>query len=258
MTDFDSVIEDYKQGNLKLKNIPPSLWGNDDFVIEICNLNQSATSFFCDQYPDLFNNKKIVLSIFQKNRASFSYLNNELREDVDFWIELLKIDSGLNLLFASEIVQKDIRIGLLSKSSSNFQYVNSALKNDINYISYFVQDQPLIVSKLSPEILNDKEFMYKIFTVNSNAVNVFVKSKSELLLDKEFLKDIIQISPEAILYLPQIYYNKDLLINFRDIIEKEDNLILNNMLNQYLREDELLKKVDEESFKKNSKIKSKI
>lgn len=258
MNEIDLAIKNYSEGKLKLDNIPAELWKNKDFVIKICNISQKATSFFCDEYYELFNNKEIILNIFEKNRACFSYLNSELREDVDFWIDLMKINSSLDLIFAHENVQQDMTIGLLSQQSSNFRYLNPILKNDLTFISKYIVNNPNIVVHLSSDILNNKEAMLSLFHINPYAINTFVRLESDSLYDKDFVQEIISLSPDAILYLPEIHYTKELLLKFREYIEPETDLNINLILNQYIREEELLATLNNPSVKKPSKRKSKI
>lgn len=255
------VLNLFKDGNISLSEIPPQQWEDSSFVIDICNLSQKATNFIFNNYEHLLNDKEIFLGIFVRNKACFSYMSNELRSDVDFWLKILDIDGSVSLNFASENVQLNMDIGLKITSNHNFSLINPLLRDDENFVAKHIINHPYCIQNAGPNILNNQETILKFAKLNSSVSPAFIKMSSQQLLDENFLLELLSIEPDAIFVLQPEFYTKKIIFSLADTISLEEDSFADLYLKQLIREDNLadtLNQADNDKQKVRNKSKKKV
>ena len=109
-----------------LKFVPDELKTNRDLIYD--------ASFNCnvELIPEIFlNDREIAERLIDNDYEAFGFLSYELRCDLDFIIQVTKIDSALFMYVPDEILSsKEIVLTLIDEDTVVFQFADDMLKHD--------------------------------------------------------------------------------------------------------------------------------
>jgi hypothetical protein len=204
-----------------LKFVPDELKTNRDLIYD--------ASFNCnvELIPEIFlNDREIAERLIDNDYEAFGFLSDELRCDLDFIIQVTKIDSALFMYVPDEILSsKDIVLTLIDEDTGVFQFADDMLKHDkdVALRAVSAKGSPYAYEELDKGLKYEADiiraFVYNLDWASDGDVfcDVFDTRyvPKELLMDDKFVSTVATIYGECSLICPT--FGKEFLLRLLDL-----------------------------------------
>lgn len=244
--------------------IPEKFLSDSNVIIEFMKNGMNPYQFFNRVSEEVKNDKDFAKQAVRINASVYNYLSDKLRMNEDIALEAIKCDPHMinNIPFVLSETERDLAMaiveydGKLLEAPSMRGFLNdyevvltAVLENGQVYNSipeHLQQDETIMLASMSgssyvnvyqtfPEKFEDKEFMLKAISLNSDVLfyaPAALKMDREFMLavqphiasrgpceglgyfreDKDFILEAVKSNPEIIKYIPEeLRYNREFI-----------------------------------------------
>lgn len=217
--------------------------------------------------PDIFKEDVDVLKeLLNKNIKVFQEFSEQAKDN----FELVKFaiqKNGEMFCFASKRLKKDKELALLSLRNNNksFKRMTKVLRNDKEIATIVLQKTPEYYKRIGENLKKDKDLAKIVISKNSY---YFCELDQSLMEDQDFVDELLTNNIKIIIYFPIKFFTNELaekLSKHKDV-NKVKNLLQGKkayedfleLFGRYVRENMLIKKIEQDETVSNAHIKKKI
>lgn len=193
------------------------------FMLALVNLDGCLLSYASEEIK---NDKYLVYNAYLNNRDSFQYASNEIKNDKLF-------------------IDKYFSIFCILK------YCSDEIKNDKELVIKLLKQSFSVIGDIGPTLINDKEFIFEIFKLDTFDCSIIKYFNNNLKNDKALILKCLEVQKNNILKNTKYYYTTSLNLDDigndlrydRDIIIeclKFDGSELKNIPEDYPLDNELI------------------
>ena len=162
--DRDMITEMFLPGSLRIPEIYLSGKITSDQIVDELGKDANNYRFLKSYYHD---NKSIAFHAVNSNRVAFTLLSENLQNDREFVLELLRQDE---------------------KSKRLFPYLNENFKRDPEILTLCIDEYPAMLGYIKP--VSDKGLILQVLKKDRHALNF---ASAELKLDRSFILEAVKV-----------------------------------------------------------------
>lgn len=215
-----------KSYSLNYKYLTEDLKNNFELYDLACNKNTVATLFPLSG-NNIKNNKQYALFAIERNTYLYNFLGESLRNNVDFFLELL--DKQLDCLEDSSEIIKDNEQCVwesAKKFPSSLEFASERLLNTPSFCSQLAQDECVIKNNKffkfwKDNIRNDHEVIRELFGLLSSTNNLDFISIN-LRNNKDFVLEFVVADIKILKYIGEdLLLDSDFFIQAYKLIDQD-------------------------------------
>ena len=198
---------------------------DEEFMREILYYNSYEMQFASKRLRD---DEEFVRKTFSRSEIYFKEISDRLKDNDEF-VKFAVSKNGDNFRHISYRLRSNFDIFMIAfncqniKSNRILYYTTYEFKNNREYMLKIIElDNQYIIDYLPEHFKSDKEMMSGSIKIYPENIKKF---SNELLQDKEFIKEIITINSLCYVYLKNssdLFYDKDIIL----LALKQDGMLL--------------------------------
>lgn len=195
---IDELIKILVDSPYNIKEVPQILLNDKDFISKLLESSNKYNLFFFAYVSDeLKEDKEFMLEIIKDTPEMLSLTN--LQNDKSFMLAILK----KNIEFADYIPEslkndEDIMSLAIESSGDKLKEAPEQIKNNKQIVLKAIESSPLMFKFASQQLKDDKEVVSKAVGLNHNNL---IFASNRLRGDKDFALDLIKLDHKVLTYL---------------------------------------------------------
>lgn len=218
--EINKLIEHLVNSPIYIKNIPPVLLNDEDFISKLLNASSKYKwLFFAHISDELKGNKEFICDVIKDNPEMLPF--TQLQNDRDFMLTMIR--KNINFLdYIPESLKNDEEIMSLAikRSGDKLKDAPENIKDNKEVVLEAIASLPLMLKFASPRLKDDEKVVAKAVALNHHSI---IFASNRLKEDKDFALTLIGLNHNVLNYLSnEIRSDKEIALT---VYKKDKNSI---------------------------------